>query len=484
MENNLLKTHILKQFGHLPTDDQTKTINHLSSFTLSNKPSPLYMLKGYAGTGKTSLISAYVKALAVMEIPFVLMAPTGRAAKVFSHYAGFRAHTIHRYIYLFITNADGQTKIVLSPNKLNKAVFIVDEASMIGDTSQEPGSVFNRSLLTDLFDYVYRNTGNKLILIGDTAQLPPVGLEISPALNLKLLHTTFNITGYQHLMRDVMRQSSDSGILESATQLRKKLENEVIENPLFIIDREVRDVVLINSGFEMEEELSSAFGSGTSDDCVVICKSNKRANLFNQQIRNKVLSRENELEGGDLLMVVKNNYFWLGNDSKAGFIANGDMVKVQRIVRMEERFGLKFADVEIRLVDYPEENILEVKLILDTLMSEGPDMPRSEMDRLFHAVEAEYGDFPKRRTRLDKIRVDPWYNALHVKFGYALTCHKTQGGQWENVFIDQGYLPEEQIDTAYMRWLYTAVTRATSKLYLMGFNAGLIEKSEDDKTAN
>ena len=242
MENNLLKTHILKQFGHLPTDDQTKTINHLSSFTLSNKPSPLYMLKGYAGTGKTSLISAYVKALAVMEIPFVLMAPTGRAAKVFSHYAGFRAHTIHRYIYLFITNADGQTKIVLSPNKLNKAVFIVDEASMIGDTSQEPGSVFNRSLLTDLFDYVYRNTGNKLILIGDTAQLPPVGLEISPALNLKLLHTTFNITGYQHLMRDVMRQSSDSGILESATQLRKKLENEVIENPLFVIDREVRDV--------------------------------------------------------------------------------------------------------------------------------------------------------------------------------------------------------------------------------------------------
>jgi len=197
-----------------------------------------------------------------------------------------------------------------------------------------------------------------------------------------------------------------------------------------------------------------------------------------------VLSRENELEGGDLLMVVKNNYFWLGNDSKAGFIANGDMVKVQRIVRMEERFGLKFADVEIRLVDYPEENILEVKLILDTLMAEGPDMPRSEMDRLFHAVEAEYGDFPKRRTRLDKIRVDPWYNALHVKFGYALTCHKTQGGQWENVFIDQGYLPEEQIDTAYMRWLYTAVTRATSKLYLMGFNAGLIEKSEDDKTAN
>ncbi|MFA5418247.1 MAG: AAA family ATPase [Bacteroidales bacterium] len=479
MEINQLKNNILTHFGHLPTDDQAQAMNHLSSFTLSTKPSPLYMLKGYAGTGKTSLMSAYVKALATMEIPFVLMAPTGRAAKVFSHYAGFRAHTIHRYIYLFITNADGKTNIILSPNKLSKAVFIVDEASMIGDTSQEPGSVFNRSLLIDLFEYVYRNSGNKLILIGDTAQLPPVGLDISPALNLKLLQTTFNITGYQHLMREVMRQSFDSGILQSATQLRNKVEHEAILHPLFLIPNQVKDVMLIESGFEMEEELTNAFGSSASEDCVVICKSNKRANLFNQQIRNKVLGRDNELEGGDLLMVVKNNYFWLGNDAKAGFIANGDMVSIQRVVRVEERYGLRFADVEIQLVDYPEEKTMEVKMILDTLMAEGPDIPRSEMDKLFHAVEAEYSDYPKRRTRLDKVRVDPWYNALHVKFGYALTCHKTQGGQWENVFVDQGYLPEEQVDIAYLRWLYTAVTRATSKLYLMGFNPGLIEQADN-----
>lgn len=476
MEINYLKNSIIKHFGHLPTDDQTHAINHLSSFTVSSKPNPLYMLKGYAGTGKTSLMSAYVKALAESQISFVLMAPTGRAAKVFSQYAGFRAHTIHRYIYLFITNADGQTKIVLSPNKLTRAVFIVDEASMIGDTSQEPGSVFNRSLLTDLFDYVFRNTGNKLILIGDTAQLPPVGLDISPALNLKYLQSLFNITGYQHLMREVMRQSIDSGILESATQLRNKVENEGFESPFFVIAPEVRDVIVIKSGFEMEEELSSAFGSGSSDDCVVICKSNKRANLFNEQIRNRVLTRENELEGGDLLMVVKNNYFWLDSDSKAGFIANGDMIRVQRIIKTEERYGLRFADVEITMVDYPDENMLEVKIILDTLMTQGSDLPRSDMDMLFHAVEAEYGDYPKRRTRLDKIRVDPWYNALHVKFGYALTCHKTQGGQWGNVFVDQGYLPQEQIDAAYLRWLYTAVTRSTSKLYLMGFNSGLIEQ--------
>jgi len=480
MDSRNLKINITKQFGHIPTNDQQLAIDHLTAFTMSIKTNPLYMLKGYAGTGKTSLMSAYVKALASHSIPFVLLAPTGRAAKVFSSYAGFSAHTIHRYIYIYITNADGHTNIVLAPNKLTNAVFIVDEASMISDQVPESGSIFTRSILYDLFQYVYRNTGNKLILIGDTAQLPPVGLDISPALNLKWLQTTYTITGYQHLMREVMRQSTDSGILNSATLLRNKVEQENMDIPFFQIPNNATDVIMLKNGLEMEEELNNAFGGGGKEESVVICKSNKRANLFNQQIRNRMFMREFELEGGDLLMVVKNNYFWLGAQSQSGFIANGDMIEVLRVVKTEERFGLKFADAEIRMVDYPDEKPLQVKLLLDVLMTDGPDIPRAEMDKVFHALEEEYGDLPSRRARLDKIRVDPWYNALHVKFGYALTCHKTQGGQWEKVFVDQGYLPEDQINTSFLRWLYTAVTRATSQLFLVGFNPLFVNEQTDE----
>jgi len=479
MVHENLKTKITQQFGHRPTTDQQQAIVHLTAFTNSQKHNPLYMLKGYAGTGKTSLMSAYVKVLSAHNIPFVLLAPTGRAAKVLSLYAGFQAHTIHRFIYIYITNAEGHTNIMLAPNKLSQAVFIVDEASMISDNPPEPGSIFTRSILYDLFQYVYRNTGNKLILIGDTAQLPPVGLDISPALDLKWLQTTYAITGYQHLMREVMRQSTDSGILNSATLLRNKVEEENMDIPFFQIPYHASDVVMLKSGLEMEEELNNAFGGGGREDSVVICKSNKRANLFNQQIRHRVLMREFELEGGDLLMVVKNNYFWLGAQSQSGFIANGDMIEVLRVVKTEERFGLKFADAEIRMIDYPEEKPLQVKLLLDVLMTDGPDIPRTEMDKVFHALEEEYGHLPSRRARLDKIRVDPWYNALHVKFGYALTCHKTQGGQWEKVFVDQGYLPEDQINTSFLRWLYTAVTRATSQLFLVGFNPLFVNEQTD-----
>jgi len=268
----------------------------------------------------------------------------------------------------------------------------------------------------------------------------PVGLDISPALDLKWLQTTYSITGYQHLMREVMRQSTDSGILNSATLLRNKVEQENMDIPFFQIPHKAKDVMMLKNGLEMEEELNNAFGGGGKEESVVICKSNKRANLFNQQIRNRVFMREFELEGGDLLMVVKNNYFWLGAQSQSGFIANGDMIEVLRVVKTEDRFGLKFADAEIRMVDYPDEKPLQVKLLLDVLMTDGPDIARAEMDKVFHALEEEYGNLPSRRARLDKIRVDPWYNALHVKFGYALTCHKTQGGQWEKVyplFIDE-----------------------------------------------
>lgn len=479
MDTGQLRKSISQHFGHQPTHDQQLAIDHLSAFSTSTKLNPLYMLKGYAGTGKTSLMSAYVKALSAQNTPFVLLAPTGRAAKVFSLYAGWQAHTIHRYIYLYLTNADGHTNIVMAPNKLSNAVFIVDEASMISDDTQEPGSVFNRSILYDLFQYVFRNKGNKLILIGDTAQLPPVGLDISPALNLQWLTSSYSITGYQHLMREVMRQANDSGILDSATHLRNKVEENDISIPFFNIMNQAKDVMVIKSGYEMEDKLNNAFGGDGKEESIVICKSNKRANLFNQQIRNRVFMREFELEGGDLLMVVKNNYFWLGNESQAGFIANGDMIEVLRVVKTEEMFGMQFADAEIKLVDSPDEKVIEVKLLLDSLLADGPDITRDEMDKLFHAVENEYGDLPSRKARIAKIKKDPWYNALHVKFGYALTCHKTQGGQWKKVFVDQGFLPEEQVNISFLRWLYTAVTRATEQLYLVGFNPLFIKEETE-----
>ncbi len=478
-----LKDSITTHFGHQPTGDQSIAINHLSAFSLSKKLNPLYMLRGYAGTGKTSLISAYVKTLNSIKTPFVLLAPTGRAAKVFSQYAGFQAHTIHRYIYLFFTDADGSTRVIHAPNKLNNAVFIVDEASMISDSGVEQGSLFNKSLLQDLFDYVYTNSGNKLILVGDNAQLPPVGMDISPALDLANLKRTFTITGYEYQMREVMRQSTESAILENATTLRNQIENETIDLPLLSIKLQAADMCRIKTGYEMEDFLSGAFGSYQKQDSVIICRTNKRANLFNQQIRTRVLQREFELEGGDLIMVVKNNYFWLDSKAEAGFIANGDLAEVIRVVKSEEKFGFKFADVQLQLIDYPNMPAIEVKLLLDSLYTDGPDINREASDRLFHAVEDSYGDIPKRRARLAKIKVDPWQNALHVKFGYALTCHKTQGGQWPNVFIDQGFLTEEHINKEFLRWLYTAITRATEKLYLMGFNPEFVNDEENSDSS-
>lgn len=483
MMNKLsLKSRITEYFGHLPTYDQNQAIQHLSAFSLSEKSNPLYMLRGYAGTGKTSLISAYVKTLSERKTPFVLLAPTGRAAKVFSQYAGFQAHTIHRYIYLFFTDADGTTRVIHAPNKLTNAVFIVDEASMISDNASESGSLFSKSLLDDLFSYVYKNAGNKLILVGDTAQLPPVGMDISPALDLAYLKRAFSVTGFEYQMREVMRQSNESGILENATALRNKVEQEEIQLPLLSIKPQTTDLYRIKSGYEMEDFLNDAFGNPGQQESVIICRTNKRANLFNQQIRTRILQREFELEGGDIMMVVKNNYFWLDTDTEAGFVANGDLIEVLRVNKSEEKFGFKFADVQLKLLDYPEMPAIEVKLLLDAIHADGPDIARAESDRLFHAVEDSYGDIPQRKGRLAKIRVDPWYNALHVKFGYALTCHKTQGGQWKNVFIDQGYLTEDHINKEFLRWLYTAVTRATEKLYLMGFNSEFVSEEDEGDT--
>ncbi len=477
INNEFISASVINNLSFTPTNDQKTASKHLGAFTLSNKVNPVYVLKGYAGTGKTSMISAYVHTLTQSNIKFALLAPTGRAAKVLSKYTGNPAHTIHRSIYQFITNKDGLTNIVLNHNNLKNAVFIIDEASMIGDNSQVNNSFFNRnSLLDDVIQFVFSQQGNKLILVGDTAQLPPVGTALSPALDINILNNAYSITSYDFEMKEVMRQSLDSGILTSATILRTKIQNEETSTPFFKIKQNSSDVTIIDDAGTFEELLIESFTGDSMENGIIICRSNKQANIYNQQIRNRILMREAEIDAGDLLMVVKNNYYWLEKDSKAGFIANGDIIKVIRFKRTEDLYGFRFADVDIELLDYPEEKEITVKLLLDTINTNSPGLSEKDNKRLFDSVEEDYMDYPNRRTRLNKIKANPYFNALHVKFSYAMTCHKTQGGQWPNVFVDKGFIKDNTIGIDYLRWLYTATTRATNNLYLIGFGEECFEE--------
>jgi len=476
MNNQELEKQLLSNFSHSPTNDQQKAINHISRFHTSQKQNPAYILKGYAGTGKTSILGAYVKTLVKNRQRFVLMAPTGRAAKVLSAYTGKTAHTIHRYIYFILTTGNGVPKVTLGKNKLQNTVFIVDEASMISDSSQmNEGGFSGRSLLDDLVEYVFSSSGNKIILVGDTAQLPPIGLDISPALDFEYLKNAYNITAHSFEMKEVMRQALDSGILFSATSLRNKIREENSNLPMLNLDGFKNDVKIISDGNDFEEILQETFYDAGESKGVLICRTNKRANIFNQQIRSGILQKESEIESGDILMVVKNNYFWLEKTSKAGFIANGEMLEILRIVKIEEVYGFRFAEAEIRLLDYPEEQEFTVKLLLDTIMADGPGLNNEDRNRLFENVLEDYQDIPQRGKRIAKVMVNPYFNALHIKFAYALTCHKTQGGQWPTVILDQGWLNDEMINTEYLRWLYTAFTRSTEKLFLINFREDFFE---------
>ena len=454
-----------------PTRDQKTAIGHIAAFDSSAKPQPVYILKGYAGTGKTSLLSAYVKTLLQLRKRFVLLAPTGRAAKVLAKYTGMKAFTIHRQIYQVITSGEGYNSVVPAPNPYENTVFIIDEASMINDSGQGGDGLFNaRNLLDDLITYIFSGEGNKMMLVGDTAQLPPVGLDISPALDPLYIKNGFNVTAFSFEMREVKRQSLDSGILYSATLLREKIRNSQPDLPYFEEKGFRNDIIRIDNGYDLEELLEQTFSGKDIENGIVICRSNKRANLFNRQVRTRILQYENEIEGGDYLMVVKNNYFWLDENSEAGFIANGDLIRLVRIVKIEEMYGYRFADAEIELLDYPGEKEVSVKLLLSTLDSEGPGLPEDDRKQLFANIEEDYMDIPERKKRMARIAKNPWHNALHIKFAYAMTCHKTQGGQWPSVIIDQGYLAPEMINTEYQRWLYTALTRSTEKVYLINFS--------------
>lgn len=461
-------------FPYPPTAGQKELIDLISAFLHSPSPEQAFLLKGYAGTGKTSLISSLVNVLKTIRMRSVLLAPTGRAAKVISSYSGHKAYTIHRKLYIQTHASDGRIRFTLTENKHKNTLFIVDEASMIPDTSTSDGSLFgSRRLLHDLIEYVYTSENCKLLLIGDTAQLPPVGIELSPALHPEYLKSNFNLELQSYELREVVRQASGSGILFNATALREKIRMDVQSTPFFT-RRDFNDVIRLN-GTELQEYLQDVYASGELDDIVVVCRSNKRANIFNREIRNRIIYHEDEITAGDYLMVVRNNYYWLPKGSETGFIANGDMIEVLRIRNIKQLYGHRFADITFRLVDYPEEKEIDAFIMLDTLTAEAPALPRAEQEKFMETVLQDYADIPSHSLRLDKLRQNPYYNALQVKFAYALTCHKTQGGQWKHVFVDQGYLKEDMLDREYMRWLYTALTRATDKVYLVNFMDSLWE---------
>lgn len=457
---------ILEFFQLQPNDGQQFLFQSLENFARIRDGKQVFLLKGYAGTGKTSALGAYVKALNFYKVQTKLIAPTGRAAKVFSHKSDQEAMTIHKLIYRRKSKIDAMSPMSLQPNLFKNTVFIVDEASMIGDfTVQKDGSISARNLMEDLFEYVFSGSGCKLILMGDDGQLPPVGSDFSPALSEEYVqHHYPELTISAFKLSEVVRQASDSEILRNATRLRN---TDWVDYPKFQL-RSKSDLLRI-TGAELQEELESSFDRVGQDETIVITRSNKNANQYNQQIRGRILWYDEELCSGDSLMVVKNNYFWLGDDTRVGFIANGEIVRVKRILKREALYGFEFARVSVEFVDYADLGDVELIIHLESLMSDGPALTRERTKDLFCEIERDYAHLRVKKERYDAILADPYFNALQVKYAYAVTCHKSQGGQWAHVYIDQGFINDEILGPDYYRWLYTALTRGTEKVFLVNF---------------
>ena len=472
MINNYLERQIKENFPYQPTLEQDFAVKSLSDYLLSTKTDEIFVLRGYAGTGKTSLVGALVKTMDQLKQKTVLLAPTGRAAKVFSAYAGHPAYTIHKRIYRQQSFSNELSNFSLNDNLATHTLFIVDEASMIANDGLS-GSMFGTGrLLDDLIQFVYAGQGCRLLLLGDTAQLPPVGEEYSPAL------LTDALKGYGLEVREVdltqvVRQVQDSGILWNATRLRQLIAEEDCYSLPKIKISGFPDIKVV-PGVELIDELTTCYERDGMDETIVICRSNKRANIYNNGIRAQILWREDELNTGDYLMIAKNNYFWAEAYKEMDFIANGEIAVVRRVRRTREMYGFRFAQVTLR---FPDQNDfeLEANVLLDTLRSESPALSKEDNDRLFYTVLEDYADIPLKRDRMKKMKADPHYNALQVKYAYAITCHKAQGGQWENVFLDQGYLTDEYLTPDYFRWLYTAFTRATKTLYLVNYPQQQVE---------
>ena len=472
MINNYLESQIKENFPYQPTPEQEVAIKKLAEFLLSSHREEVFVLRGYAGTGKTSLIGALVMTLDKLKQKVVLMAPTGRAAKVFSSYAGHPAFTVHKKIYRQRSFSNDTDYFAVCDNLSTHTLFIVDEASMISNDGLS-GSMFGTGrLLDDLIQYVYSGEGCRLLLMGDTAQLPPVGEELSPALFPDALRG-YGLEVCEVSLTQVVRQVQESGILWNATRLRQLIAGDEYGTLPKIKVSGFPDIKVL-SGTELIDELTTCYDRDGMDETMVICRSNKRANLYNKGIRAQILWREDELNTGDLLMVAKNNYYWTEQYKEMDFLANGEIAIVRRIRKTREMYGFRFADVTLCFPDLGDFE-LEANLLLDTLHSDAPALPKSENDRLFYSVLEDYADIPYKRDRMKKMKSDPYYNALQVKYAYAVTCHKAQGGQWNNVFLDQGYMSDEFLTPDYFRWLYTAFTRATKTLYLVNYPLEQVE---------
>jgi exodeoxyribonuclease-5 len=464
MLRNFISERLLENLDFQPTLGQEDLIRELGIFLAGEMSPEIMLVKGYAGTGKTTLLKSLVKTLSALKQKSVLLAPTGRAAKVLTAYSGHPAWTIHKKIYRQKSGRDGLGEFVLDRNLHKNTCFIVDEASMIGDRS--PQAFFGSGdVLRDVLDYVEAGSQCTLVLVGDTAQLPPVALDLSPALNRERLES-FGYRVREIELTDVVRQAEDSGILHNATSIRNLITDGLEDYPRFHFDS-FPDISMI-SGSELLETISASYDQYGTSDTIVVTRSNKRANKFNAGIRNQILWREEQVSPGDLLMVVKNNYFWKDSERRIDFIANGDIIRVEKVVSTEEVHGHKFANILITLPDYKDIE-MDVKVLLDVIDLDAPSLNYEQQKTLYLSVAEDYPDESSRRKVAEKISTDPYYNALQVKFAYAVTCHKAQGGQWKSVFLDQGYFTDEMLSLDYLRWLYTAFTRATEKLYLVNF---------------
>jgi len=498
-----LKYKILQQFGFPPTAEQANALDVFARFMTDPNPHAVMILRGSAGTGKTSLSGAIVRTLKAIRQKVVLLAPTGRAAKVFSLSSGSPAYTIHRRIYRekAFAGVDGQFN--LNDNLYADTLFMVDEASMVANLGLGGATFGSGCLLDDLVQFVYQGHNDHLMLIGDKAQLPPIGEEESPALNAAVLEG-YGLSVYECDLNEVLRQSQQSGILYNATMIRQMITHDDITQLPKIRFSGFSDIKQMPGG-ELIEALGDSYHRVGLDDTIVVTRSNKRANIFNNGIRNMVLDREEELESGDILMIVKNNYFWTEEERKKvkseegrvknspltthhstfttqhseipAFLANGDRCKVLKVSRRIELYGFHFATLLLQFPDYDNYE-LEATVLLDTLQSEAPALTHEQQEQLFHQIELDYQDVPLKADRMKAIRQDAYFNALQVKFAYAVTCHKAQGGQWAHVYVDQGYMTDDMLTPDYIHWLYTAFTRATEMLYLVNWPKTQIEDAD------
>lgn len=460
--------HLKNTFPFDLTLKQDAFLRKIAQFVLSEHQDEIFVLKGYAGTGKTTLLSNLVNQLSLVRKKYVMLAPTGRAAKVISNYAKQPAFTIHKKIYYPKKNQQSGVAFTMQANKHKNTVFIVDESSMISDNVTDATMYTHGSLLDDLMYYVYSGENCKLIIVGDTAQLPPVGMDESPALNEDRLALQYDMKVDFIELTEVMRQEEDSGILYNATELREQLQQEFYDFFEFDV-KPFKDIVRLQDGYETLDAIHDAYSHKGNEETIFIVLSNKRANQYNQQIRTRILDNDSEISAGDYIMVVKNNYFWLKESKVTDFIANGDILEIMQIYRYHELYGFRFASVKVRMIDYPDMAPFDTIVLLDTLHSESASMTYEESNRLYQEVLLDYQDETTAYRRMQKVKNNEYFNALQIKFAYAVTCHKSQGGQWDTVFIEQPYLPDG-ISKDYMRWLYTALTRAKEKVYLIGFN--------------